>query len=303
MTSRPRCSRAFEFRESQGADHATSQARHFCRHCGNRSSGYRLLQQQSSASRGATTPAGKVGYGIRAPCIPDAVAQRKVAMAGAVDPKQPLKVAFQLPLRNQAELTQLLHDLYDTTSPRFHKYLSVSEFTARFGPTVADYKKVVSWAKSQGLSVTTTTANRRLVAVEGSVEKINRAFKVQISNYQHPREGRVFYSADREPDPAGLSVPLLQITGLSNFVLPRPMHQRGRAAGPTGHGSGPSGEYLPSDMRAAYYGKGPLTGAGQTIGILSFDGYLASDVRLYFSKTGMASKASAVIGVTSATST
>jgi xanthomonalisin len=43
-------------------------------------------------------------------------------------------------------------------------------------------------------------------------------------------------------------------------------------------------------MRAAYYGKGPLTGTGQTIGILSFDGYLASDVQLYYSKTGMVSK-------------
>jgi subtilase family serine protease len=239
---------------------------------------------------GAKTRGAAVGNGVRAPCIPDAVAQRKAAMAGTVDPKQPLKVALQLPLRNQPELTQLLHDLYDSSSPRFHKYLSVSEFTARFGPTAEDYKKVVRWAKSEGLNVTTTTANRRLVGVEGSVQKINRAFKVQMSNYQHPLEGRVFYSADREPNPAGLSVPLLQITGLSNYVLPRPMHRRGKAAGLTGPGSGPSGEYLPSDMRAAYYGKGPLTGAGQTIGILSFDGYLPSDVRLYFSKTGTASK-------------
>ncbi len=54
-------------------------------------------------------------------------------------------------------------------------------------------------------------------------------------------------------------------------------------------GSGPSGEYLPSDMRAAYYGNGPLTGAGQSIGIFSFDGYLASDVQLYYSTTGMSS--------------
>jgi subtilase family serine protease len=42
-------------------------------------------------------------------------------------------------------------------------------------------------------------------------------------------------------------------------------------------------------MRAAYYGNGPLTGAGQSIGIFSFDGYLASDVQLYYAKTGMSS--------------
>ena len=54
-------------------------------------------------------------------------------------------------------------------------------------------------------------------------------------------------------------------------------------------GSGPSNTYLPSDMRAAYYGSGPLTGAGQTVGIFSYDGYLASDLTLYDSKTGMSS--------------
>ena len=233
---------------------------------------------------------GRVGYGIEASCIPEAVAGRRVAMTGVADPRERLTLALQLPLRNQAELTQLLRDLYDPKSPKFHKYLSVSEFTDRFGPTDADYKKVVVWAKSRGLKVITTTPNRRLVAIEASVDKIDRAFQVRVSNYRHPSEGRIFYSADREPDPVGLSVPLLQITGMSNYVLPHPMLRHNGAAQLAGSGSGPSGEYLPSDIRAAYYGKGPLTGAGQTIGILSFDGYLASDVQLYYSKTGMVSK-------------
>jgi xanthomonalisin len=206
---------------------------------------------------------------------------------GAVGPQQRLKIAIQLPLHNQVELTQLLHDLYDPKSPNFHKYLSVTGFTERFGPTAGDYKKVVAWSKANGLSVIATTPNRRLVAVEGSVETVNRAFHVKVSNYQHPTEGRIFYSPDREPTAVGLSVPLLQITGLNNYVLPHPMLRHNTAVNLTG--SGPSGEYLPTDMRAAYYGKGPLNGAGQTIGIFSFDGYLASDVQLYYSKTGMSS--------------
>ncbi len=235
-----------------------------------------------------SAPGVKVGYGIGASCIPEAVASNRVALTGAADPKEHLTIALQLPLRNQPELSQLLQDLYDPKSPRFHKYLSVSEFTERFGPTAADYKKVVAWAKSKGLTVTLTTPNRRLVAIEAPVEKIDRAFQVRISNYQHPSEGRVFYSADREPAPAGLSVPLLQITGMSNYVLPHPMLKRGNAVSVAG--SGPSGQFLPSDMRAAYYGKGPLKGSGQTVGILSFDGYLASDVQLYYAKTGMHAK-------------
>ncbi len=56
-------------------------------------------------------------------------------MTGAVDPRQSLRLALQLPLRNQAELTQLLRDLYDPKNPNFHKYLSVTTFTERFGAT------------------------------------------------------------------------------------------------------------------------------------------------------------------------
>jgi len=225
---------------------------------------------------------------VSAQCVPEAVATGQAVTAGTVDLQQPLRLAIQLPLRNQAELTKLLHDLYDPKNANFHKYLSVEEFTERFGATARDYNKVVAWVQAKGLTVTATTPNRRLVAVEGPVNAVNRAFNVKMRNYRHPREGRDFYSPDREPTAAGLSVQLLQITGMSNFVQPHPMLRRGPVANVV-NASGPSGEYLPSDMRAAYYGSGPLTGAGQSIGIFSFDGYLASDVQLYYSMTGMSS--------------
>ena len=232
--------------------------------------------------------AGGSAQATQARCVPDAVVKGKAATAGAVDLQQPMRLAIHLPLRNQAELTQQLHELYDPKSPDFHKYLSVAEFTERFGPTAKDYSAVVAWANANGLTVTGTTPNRRLVAVECSVKTVNRAFRVTMKNYQHPTEARTFYSPDREPTIHGLSVPLLQITGMENYVLPHTMLQHKPVAN-VAKGSGPSGEYLPSDMRAAYYGSGPLTGAGQSIGIFSFDGYLASDVQLYYSKTGMSS--------------
>ena len=233
------------------------------------------------------------GHAMLAPHLPVAVANGQAAMTGAVSPQQSLNLAIHLPVRNQAELTQLLHDLYDPKSPSFHKYLNVSEFTKRFAVTAADYNAVVAWAKSNGLTVTAKTPNRRLLAVQGSVGTVNRAFHVKINYYRRPGGARTFYSPDREPTVAGLSVPLLQITGLNNYVLPQSMLRHRAVVSATAPvsatGSGPAGEYLPSDMRAAYYGNGPLTGAGQTIGIFSFDGYLLSDVQLYYSKTGMSS--------------
>ena len=247
-----------------------------------------ILTLALCAASCSSTPSPTGGHRMLASCLPKVVATREAPVLGAARPQQPLQLAIQLPLRNPAQLSQLLHDLYDPNSPNFHKYLTVSAFTERFGPTLADYQKVVSWAKSKGFNVTATTPNRRLVAVEGPVDTVNRAFSVSVNNYRHPTEGRTFYSPDREPTPVGLTVAILEVIGLNNYSLPHPMLKRGAPA--LAAGSGPSGEYLPSDLRAAYYGKGPLTGAGQTIGILSFDGYLASDVQLYYSKTGMSSK-------------
>ena len=106
-------------------------------------------------------PAGAAGHAMLAPHLPGAVANGKAAMTGAVSPQQRLTLAIHLPLRNQAELTQLLRDLYDPKSPHFHKYLSVSEFTERFAVTARDYSTVVAWARANGLKVTAKTPNRR----------------------------------------------------------------------------------------------------------------------------------------------
>jgi xanthomonalisin len=226
-----------------------------------------------------------VGRPMLAPHLPVPVATGQAPLMGALGPDQRLQFAIHLPLRNQAQLTQLLHDLYDPTNPAFHKFLSVSEFTERFAVTADDYAKVVAWATANRLNVIATTSNRRLVALEGPVATINEVFHLSVNRYRHPDEQRAFYSPNREPTVVGLDVPLLQVTGLNDYVLPRTMLRHGSAASPTG--SGPSGQYLPSDLRAAYYGNGPLTGSGQSIGIFSFDGYLASDLQLYYSKTGM----------------
>jgi subtilase family serine protease len=241
----------------------------------------------ASPTTSTSLPSAGVAEAMLAPHLPTAVANGTAPLIGTVGAQQPLSFAIHLPLRNQAELTRLLHDLYDPASPSFHKYLSVSEFTDRFGPTAADYDAVLAWAKANSFAVIATTPNRRLVAVEASADAVDRALHITVNVYRHPTEGRTFYSPDREPTVLGLSVQLLQITGLNNYVLPHPMLRHKAAANPTG--SAPSGEYLPSDLRAAYYGNGPLTGAGQSIGIFSFDGYLASDVQLYYSTTGMSS--------------
>ena len=199
---------------------------------------------------------------------------------------QSLRLNITLPLRNEAQLDDLLQQLYDPQSPLFHQFLSVQEFTDRFGPSVEDYNAVINYARQHGLTVTGTFPNRLVVNVAGSVASVEKAFHVNMGSYQHPTEPRAFYSPDREPS-ADLPVPLWHISGLDNFSIPHPasLHRNPNARGSTS-GSGPSGYFLGSDLRAAYYGTGSLNGAGQSVGLLEFAGINVADVRAYFTAVG-----------------
>jgi subtilase family serine protease len=61
---------------------------------------------------------------------------------------QPMNLAVALPLRNKEALTNLLHDLYDPASPKYHQYLTPEQFTEQFGPTEADYQALIASARS-----------------------------------------------------------------------------------------------------------------------------------------------------------
>jgi subtilase family serine protease len=78
---------------------------------------------------------------------------------------------------------------------------------------------------------------------------------------------------------------VLHISGLDNFTLPHAkniMLSQAADGADKPTGSGPNGQFIGSDMRAAYYGSGPLTGAGQSVGLFEFAGYEISDVQRYF---------------------
>jgi kumamolisin len=236
------------------------------------------------------------GQGTLTRHMREVVSSGQARYLGRLPSTLPLRLNIALPLRNEAELDELLQQLYDPHSPSFHQFLSVEEFTERFGPTQEEYDAVIRFAQANGLTVTGTAPNRRVVDVTGSVANIERAFHVNLGVYQHPTEDRTFYAPDQEPTP-DLPVALWHITGLDNFSIPHPASLR-RAAEAKGNatGSGPNGYFIGSDMRAAYYGGTALTGAGQSVGLVEFAGYNINDVDNYFSKVKQTLSV-AVVGV------
>ena len=200
--------------------------------------------------------------------VPQAVTSGLAPKVGYFPGTVRLSLALSLPLGNEDELNDLLQELYDPESPEYHQYLTVKEFTERFGASETDYAAVIDFAQRNGLRVSDKAANRMVLDVEGPGENIEKAFHIRLGIYQHPTENRTFYAPDREPT-VDFEVKLLHITGLDDFSLPVAKNTLLKCSKQASYRFWPGGSLLGSDVRTAYYGSGPLNGAGRSSDFLS----------------------------------
>ncbi len=219
--------------------------------------------------------------------VPKAVAG--ALASGRLAGTERLDLAIGLPLRNREALTNLLQQLYDPASTNYHRFLSSPEFTERFGPTEADYQAVIQFAQAHGFTVMATYSNRLVLDVNGPVSEIEKTLQVALRIYPHPRENRTFFAPDAEPS-LDLAVPVADISGLDNYLIPHPMSLRPATATPAATplaGSAPGGNFWGADFRKAYAPGVTNTGAGQIVGLVEFDGYHASDITTYEAQAGL----------------
>ena len=227
---------------------------------------------------------------------------------------QTMSLDLVLPLSNPAGLQSFLADIYNPASPNFHHFLSVSEFTAKFGPTQQDYDSVVAYAKANGFTVTGGSLDGMEVQVKGPVSAVEKAFHVKMLTYPRSTGNGTFFAPDREPT-TDLSFNLWHVSGLDNYSIPHPMLQK-RSEWAAAHGvspesvvthattgSGPSASFLGSDMRAAYYGGTALTGAGQNLGLFEFLGTDLADLTTYYKNVGQTNTVPITVLSTDGTST
>lgn len=209
----------------------------------------------------------------------------KLAANGRLAATKQLRLAIGVPLRDPAGLEKFLAQVYDPASPIYRQFLTPADFTVRFGPTEADYAVVKEFARTNGLTITATHGNRLVLDVTGPAAAVEKAFHVTLQTYQHPTTARTFYAPDTEPTVAA-GLPVADIQGLSDFSRPHPRLKKASATNSPKNGSGSGGAYLGNDFRNAYASGTTLTGAGQAVGLLQFDGYYPSDIAAYARAAG-----------------
>jgi uncharacterized protein (TIGR03437 family) len=197
----------------------------------------------------------------------------------------------------QAALDELLAELQDPSSPRYHKWLTPEEFADRFGASQDDIDKIVAWLRSQRLAVTSVARSRNAISFTGSAAAVQQAFGLELHHYLLNGQ-RHFANATGPTIPAALSGIVGGVRGLNNFRM-KPASLRRKivpeAAQPAYTSSTTGNHYLtPGDIATIYNLKPLLSngvdGSGQSLVVVGQTQVRLADVRLYRSTYNLSAK-------------
>jgi kumamolisin len=221
--------------------------------------------------------------GSNRPPLPGAKLLRKA------DPRKSITVSIYL-RRNPSTASEAASTITTLSEqlPQERRYLPKPQLAAMFGADPHEMQAVEEWAKSCKLKVVESDAAKRQVKVSGTVAAINKAFGVQLNDYRHPegyeyrgREGQVHV-------PEKLYGIVESVLGLDTRRVGRPRLRRAarhkvewrksaaskarsRATGSVTSNPWP-GTFFPPQVATLYDYPSNLTGKGQNVAIMSFNG-------------------------------
>src|ERR1700722_12750628 len=142
---------------------------------------------------------------------------------GPVESSRTMRVTmlFMPTAQQLTTLKQLVADQQDTSSPRYHQWLTAQQFGQQFGLSQADIGKISSWLQAQGFKITYVAKGQDFLSFEGNAQQVQRAFQTQIHNYSVG--GKTHFANVAPPMvPAALSGIVGGFRGLHDFT-PHPM--------------------------------------------------------------------------------
>jgi subtilase family serine protease len=152
--------------------------------------------------------------------VPDSVNPRvsratDLGPAAADTRLQGMTLRLSMTAEQQAALNQLLIDLQNPSSTRYHQWLTPDQYAAQFGVSDADMGKVTRWLTSQGFTIT-GVAGGDTVTFDGTVSQVQAAFGTSIHNLDY--KGEVHFANMTNPVvPTAMANVVGGITGLHNF--------------------------------------------------------------------------------------
>ncbi|HWS62728.1 MAG TPA: protease pro-enzyme activation domain-containing protein, partial [Steroidobacteraceae bacterium] len=104
-------------------------------------------------------------------------------LLGATDPGTDIGFRVYLVWKDPAGAEALARAVSDPSSSSYGRYLTPTQFRARFAPDANSVAQLQQWLRSQGFSVQYTPQNNHYVSAEGTVAQAQAAFGTSFGNY------------------------------------------------------------------------------------------------------------------------
>ena len=230
---------------------------------------------------------------ILTPLATDSDVSPLVAESQVISPANPnrkISVVLVLPLKDANGATEFAERVSTPGDELYGKFLSPTEFAARYGADEGDYALVKSWAQDNQLRITQESVSRTTLTVSGKAAQFEALFNIQLNNYRSPK-GEEFYSAGTSPVmPNRISAQVVGVIGLTDSVHYAAHSKLYRKFGEapaylpktdTAGGGGPGGAFNADDLRDAY--NIPALGGTvlQTVAVFEQGGYAQTDIDKY----------------------
>ena len=150
--------------------------------------------------------AGAVASGVAQAAAPALPAASAVQDLGVVNATARMSANVWLKGRKEAGLTAAVADLYDPSSPNYHKWMSADDLAA-YGTEAQDLAAAKASLTAMGLSVDNVAADGSMIRVSGSAARLQSAFGTTLHQLQ--ADGRTLYKATTTPKYQGANAELM----------------------------------------------------------------------------------------------
>ena len=166
------------------------------------------------------TPAGsappQVSTSVERGSIPTPVEERQARFVQSLAPAQAMRITLILLPPRRSDLEKLVAQITNPQSPGYRQFLTFQQWKRDFAPSENDTNIVADWVKQAGLSEVYRFPTNTGIVVQGTVDTIQRALGVQLSEYEF--EGHHFFANNRRPSlPPFIAARVDTILGLNSF--------------------------------------------------------------------------------------
>jgi subtilase family serine protease len=102
-------------------------------------------------------------------------------LVGPEDESKPISVTVWLKPHNQAALDTAVEQMYDSSSPSYHRFLTLKQFNEQYAPTAEEVGTVRAYLTAHNMKVMSTEKNNRFVVAQGNVGDAQAAFNTKIN--------------------------------------------------------------------------------------------------------------------------